>query len=163
MSQQEAPGGRAIAAAFQPPGPAIPTVHAAAGDLSTGQQLYDENCAACHAPTGIGGAMLAQQGGRRPGKITGVFIPSLERSSDVEIAEAIRTGPGAMPVFAPELITDSDVNSLVRYVRYLQDPVDAGGLPLGRVGPVAEGFVGWTFGLGILIVFIRWIGTKAGE
>ncbi len=152
-----------VTAAFDPPGPGIPAVHVAAGDLSAGQQLYDQNCAACHAPTGVGGAMLAQGGGRRPGKITGVHIPNLERSSDVEIAEAIRTGPGAMPVFGPELITDDDVNSVVRYVRYLQEPEDAGGLPIGRVGPVAEGFVGWTFGLGILIVFIRWIGTKAGE
>jgi ubiquinol-cytochrome c reductase cytochrome c subunit len=68
-----------------------------------------------------------------------------------------------MPVFGSELVSDDDINSLVRYVLYLQEPRDAGGLPIGRVGPVAEGAVGWLFGLGALILFIRWVGTKVGE
>jgi ubiquinol-cytochrome c reductase cytochrome c subunit len=68
-----------------------------------------------------------------------------------------------MPVFGPELITDGDVNSVVRYVLYLQKPRDAGGFPAGHVGPVAEGAVGWFVGLGALILFIRWVGTKVGE
>jgi ubiquinol-cytochrome c reductase cytochrome c subunit len=152
-----------VVRAFQPPGPGIPVVHPAAGHLPTGQQLYEQNCAACHAPTGIGGAMLTKQGRNGRGKITGVYIPSLEHSDEVAIAEAIRTGPGTMPVFGPELITDGDVNSVVRYVLYLQKPRDAGGFPVGHVGPVAEGAVGWFVGLGALILFIRWVGTKVGE
>lgn len=153
-----------VVRAFEPPGPDVPAVHAGAGDLSNGQELYEQNCAACHAPTAIGGAMLTQQQGRQGrGGTTGVLIPGLERSDKVEIAEAVRTGPGAMPVFGPELVTDEELDSLVRYTLYLKKPNDAGGLAIGHVGPVAEGFVGWTFGLGILVVFIRWIGTKAGE
>jgi ubiquinol-cytochrome c reductase cytochrome c subunit len=152
-----------VVRAFQPPGPGIPAVHPAAGDLSAGQQLYEQNCAACHAATGIGGAMLTQQGRNGRGHITGVYIPSLEEADGVEIAEAVRTGPGTMPLFGPELVTDDEVNSLVRYVLYLQEPRDAGGFPIGHVGPVAEGAFGWAFGLGALILFIRWVGTKVGE
>jgi ubiquinol-cytochrome c reductase cytochrome c subunit len=152
-----------VVRAFEPPGPGIPAVHPAAGDLPAGQQLYEQNCGACHAPTGIGGAMLTQQGRNKRGGTTGVLIPGLERSDAVEIAEAIRTGPGAMPVFGPEVVSDADVNSMVRYVLYLQAPRDAGGLPAGHIGPVAEGAVGWVFGLGALIIFIRWVGTKVGE
>jgi ubiquinol-cytochrome c reductase cytochrome c subunit len=105
--------------------------------------------------------MLIQQ--ERGGDIAGVLIPGFEHSDGVEIAEAIHTGPGAMPVFGPELVNDEQLDSLVRYVLYLKEPRDAGGLPIGRVGPVAEGAVGWVFGLGALVLFIRWIGTKAGE
>ena len=33
----------------------------------------------------------------------------------------------------------------------------------GVIGPVVEGAVGWLVGLGLLLLVIRWIGTKAGE
>ena len=80
-----------------------------------------------------------------------------------EIAEATRTGPGTMPVFPPTLISDEELNSLVRYTLYLQDPRDEGGAAIGHVGPVVEGAVGWALGLGTLVIVARWMGTKAGE
>ncbi len=148
---------------FEPPGPDIPAVEPDDGDLGAGQQLYEQYCAACHATTGIGGAMLMQRGDETRGGTTGILIPGFGDSDAVEIAEAIRTGPGTMPVFGPELVTEEELNSVVRYTLYLKEPRDVGGLPIGHIGPVAEGAAGWVFGLGALVVFVRWIGTKAGE
>jgi ubiquinol-cytochrome c reductase cytochrome c subunit len=141
------------------PGPHIPELDLEGADLGEGRALYQEHCSACHATTGIGGAMIAH----RDGDQTGIAIPSLAESTPVEIAEAVRTGPGAMPPFGPGLVDDDQLNSLVRYVTYLQDPDDRGGFPIGRVGPVVEGAIGWVLGLGVLILFIRWVGTKRGE
>jgi ubiquinol-cytochrome c reductase cytochrome c subunit len=81
----------------------------------------------------------------------------------VEIAEAMRVGPGTMPVFGETAFTDEEVDAIVRYVVYLQEPEDRGGLAIGRVGPVAEGAVGWIVGLGAMLLLARWIGTKTGE
>ena len=53
----------------------------------------------------------------------------------------MRTGPGQMPVFGPDTFSDHQVNSIVRYVRYLSDPDDPGGFSLGRIGPITEGLV----------------------
>jgi ubiquinol-cytochrome c reductase cytochrome c subunit len=151
------------------PGPAIPDVSARGGDLALGQRLYQQHCAACHATTGIGGAMLAQEDPGRSGRdggggdMTGVYIPDLSDSTPVEVGEAVRTGPGAMPRFGPGVLDDGELDATVRYVEDLRDPDDRGGAPIGRVGPVAEGAVGWLIGLGLLVLFIRWIGTKRGE
>ena len=146
---------------FRPRGPEIPEIHLSEGKLGEGQELYAEHCGACHALTGIGGAMLA----KKPDEsgTEGVDIPSFRRSSPIEIAEAIRTGPGTMPVFGERALDEEELNSLVRYVTYLQDPDDEGGFPVLRVGPVAEGAVGWILGLGVLVLFTRLIGTKTGE
>jgi ubiquinol-cytochrome c reductase cytochrome c subunit len=141
------------------PGPGIPELDPERADLAQGRDLYQEHCSACHATTGIGGAMLAHRDGER----AGIVIPDLAESTPVETGEAIRAGPGAMPRFGPGLVDDEDLDALVRYVSYLQDPDDRGGLPIGRIGPVIEGAVGWLVGLGILVLFIRWVGTKRGE
>ena len=146
---------------FHPGGPEIPEVHLSEGKLGEGQELYAEHCGACHALTGIGGAMLAKDA---DGSGTeGVDIPSFERSTPLEIAEAIRTGPGTMPVFGERAIDEEEMNSLVRYVTYLKNPDDEGGWPIRRLGPVVEGAVGWIIGLGVLLLFTRLIGTKTGE
>lgn len=141
------------------PGPAIPNVDPAAGDLAQGQAVYSENCAACHASTGIGGAMLADEDGHR----TGVHIPGLSAADSEDVAQAVRTGPGAMPRFGEGVISDQELNSLARYVQHLHQPDDRGGWPIGRIGPVAEGAAGWILGLGVLALFIRWVGTKRGK
>jgi ubiquinol-cytochrome c reductase cytochrome c subunit len=150
---------------FDAPGPEIPEVELE-GELTEGLVLYQENCAACHSTTGIGGALTP---GREPdaegvlARRTSLVAPGLHESSATEIAEATRVGPGTMPVFAEETLDDHDLSAIVRYVRYLQDPADPGGAPVGRVGPVIEGGIGWILGLGVLVIFIRWIGTKRGE
>lgn len=150
---------------FDAPGPEIPDVELE-GELAEGLTLYQENCAACHSTTGIGGALTP---GREPhieGELasrTSLVAPSLHESSAIQIAEATRVGPGTMPVFAEETIDDEQLSAITRYIVYLQDPADPGGAPVGRVGPVIEGGIGWILGVGILVIFIRWIGTKRGE
>jgi quinol---cytochrome-c reductase cytochrome c subunit len=144
---------------FDQPGPGIPLVDAAAGGLADGRDPSQEHCAACHAATGIGGAMLAQRGG----ETAGIVIPSVEAANPTVVGEAVRTGPGAMPVFGPGVVSDAGLDAIARYVEDLQSPDDRGGAPIGRIGPVAEGAVGWALGLGSLILFIRWVGTKRGE
>jgi quinol---cytochrome-c reductase cytochrome c subunit len=93
------------------PGPPIPDVITPPGDLQEGTQLYLDNCAACHSAAGIGGALSL-----------GRAAPSLHDATPVQVAEAMRTGPGNMPVFGPETLSRQQVNSIVRYVEYLKDP-----------------------------------------
>lgn len=130
-------------------GPDIPRVDPAAGSLVEGRELYTSFCAACHNSQGSGGAL-----GRD------YFAPHLFDATPVQTAEAIRVGPGAMPVFSPQTIDQHELDSIVRYVEYLKDPRDRGGLSLGRVGPVPEGFVAWVVGLGALLLAAFWIGTR---
>ncbi|MGH9040239.1 MAG: cytochrome bc1 complex diheme cytochrome c subunit [Acidimicrobiia bacterium] len=130
-------------------GPPIPAVNPGAGDLALGGQLYTANCAACHNSAGSGGA-LGQA----------VFAPGLRQSTHLQIAEAIRIGPGAMPVFGSDTLDDHDVDSVLRYLLHLQQADDRGGAPLGRLGPVPEGLVAWVAGLGPMLLAAFWIGTR---
>jgi ubiquinol-cytochrome c reductase cytochrome c subunit len=130
------------------PGPAIPAIDPAQGDLAQGGEIFRLNCAACHAWAGDGGALLHRE------------APPLHDATPVQIAEAVRVGPTAMPAFGTAAIPDSDLNSLVRYVRYLDHPEDHGGNPLWHLGPVAEGFIAWAFAMALLIVATRWIGDR---
>ena len=97
-------------------GPAIPKVDAGAGRLQGGDSLYRLNCAACHAWSGDGGALLNRD------------APSVHPATEVQIAEAIRTGPGNMPTFGTAAITRDQLDSVIRYVRHLDHPDDRGGL-----------------------------------
>jgi mono/diheme cytochrome c family protein len=148
---------------FAPPGPAVPHIDLEKGDLAIGQQVYQEHCASCHATTGIGGAMLIHPNEDEPRRTRGIVIPNFDHSGVQAVAEAVRTGPGSMPVFGTRAISDHELESLLVYMGYLKDPADEGGAPIGRIGPVVEGAVGWLVGLGALLLVIRWIGTKAGE
>ena len=132
------------------PGPEIPET--GGGDAAQGNELYIDNCAACHSTSGIGAALTS-----------GLVAPDLFESSPVEVAEAIRIGPGTMPVFGEETFDAQQVEDIVAYVSYIQEPQDPGGAPLGHVGPITEGAVGWLVGAGLLLLIIRWIGTKADE
>lgn len=147
-----------FSSAFAPRGPAIPDVDPVAGDLALGFELYQTNCAACHSTTGIGGTLPRGSASGLIGR-SEPAIPGLRASTATEIAEAMRTGPGAMPVFGADAFSQRDVDSIVRYVLYLQRPVNAGGGDLGRIGPVAEGAVSWFAGLGALLWLARRIGT----
>jgi ubiquinol-cytochrome c reductase cytochrome c subunit len=135
-------------------GPPIPAVDPGAGDLTEGAELYEVNCAACHSSAGIGGALTQ-----------GLEAPSILTSTPTQIAEALRLGgTGNMPVFGPDTLDQRQMDSVVRYViEALQRPRDRGGLALGHIGPIAEGFIAWAVGLLLLLVFVRWTGTKANE
>ena len=146
---------------FDPVGPDVPTVDDHIGATPEGTELYLENCAACHATTGVGAAITS--GKEDEDFPTDIIAPSLLDSTRLEVAEAIRSGPGTMPVFGEGTFTDEEVNEIVGYVSYLADPDDRGGAPIGRIGPVAEGAVGWLVGVVLVLALIRWMGTKAGE
>lgn len=132
-----------------PGGIDIPRVNVGDGDLSQGQQAYALNCAACHSTNGNGGAVGPQ------------IAPPLHAATIRQIAEAIRIGPGAMPVFDANVIPAAQLNSLVRYVLYLRDPAHPGGAPLGYNGPIVEGFIALLVALGAVIVVTRYIGERS--
>lgn len=137
------------------PGPAIPRTDPQAGNLGEGADLYLINCAACHSSTGFGGALT-----------NGLQAPGLQDSTPVEIAEAIRLGgqglrSGHMPKFGPDALDQHQLDSVIRYVLYLQHPRDRGGAGLAHLGPIVEGLLAWAGALLILVVYIRWLGTRA--
>ena len=130
-------------------GPPIPEVNPSKGDLADGGVLFRQNCQACHSATGAGGALSY-----------GRAAPSLGQSTATQVGAAMRSGPGQMPVFDPQSLSPDDVDSIARYVQYLERPEDPGGLSLGRLGPIPEGFLVWVFGLGVLLIVCVWIGGR---
>lgn len=113
------------------PGLPIPDPHPEHGDVSKGQALFREHCAGCH--------QIAAEGGY----VTGGIPPPLDRSTPVQVAEAVRIGPYLMPSFSEKQISDAELDSLVAYVEYTKHPEDPGGWAIGHVGPVPEGMVTW--------------------
>jgi len=131
-------------------GPALPDVDLSDADLANGGLLYRANCQACHSASGSGGALSY-----------GRAAPGLADATPSQVGAAVRTGPGQMPVFGPEIVSADDLNDLALYVRYLKSPEDPGGLPIGRTGPIPEGFVAWLVGIGALLALVFWIGTRS--
>lgn len=130
-------------------GAAIPEIDVNRADLVEGGELFRANCAACHGAAAIGGALASAR-----------QAPPLRPATPLEVAEAIRIGPGFMPNFGPETFTDEQVENISAYVEHLDHADDPGGSGLGRVGPIPEGFVGWLVGLGALLVAAYWIGER---
>lgn len=131
-------------------GPQLPTIHLKGADLAEGGEIFRANCQACHSASGSGGALSY-----------GRAAPSLRLAEPEQIAGAVRSGPGQMPVFSPDEIDAKDLDDLVSYVQYLRKPDDKGGLAIGRVGPVPEGFVAWSVGVVLLLACVFWIGTRS--
>lgn len=132
-----------------PGGVPIPEVHPALGSLSFGEATFQANCAPCHGTTGRGGAVGPQD------------APPVVHANPTQVAEAIRIGPGTMPVFDESTIDQHALNSVVRYVEYLRAPDDRGGAGLGGVGPLVEGFVALAGGLVLIVLVTRVIGTRS--
>lgn len=139
----------AYVALLQPGGPPIPPVDLEGGSLQLGRQLWLNTCSSCHGAPAVGESV----GG-------GEIAPSLEDSTPVQVVEAIRIGPGLMPKFSERTYDRAEVDSIARYVDYLQESDDPGGFGLGRIGPVAEGFAAFVVGIGILLLVVRLTGTK---
>jgi ubiquinol-cytochrome c reductase cytochrome c subunit len=131
------------------PGPEIPAVDPLAGDLGTGQELFVSNCAPCHGATGGGGAVGE-----------GALAPSLLGSKPLDVAEAVVSGPGQMPVFG---FTEHERNSIAAYVEDIQTRRDPGGADIGGVGPVPEGYVAWALGTVAVLLVCVFIGGRGGE
>lgn len=134
-------------------GPAIPTIDGYANaNLARGLELFTSNCAACHGPTAAGVAV-----GQRD------VSSNLDQASPLEIAEAIRIGPGVMPVFGEDVVGQDDLEAIVRWVLDLRERAAPGGAHLGRSGPVSEGFVAWFAGLGLLTIVMYLLGEHTQE
>jgi mono/diheme cytochrome c family protein len=73
-----------------------------------GRELYEQSCASCHGGLGEGGVGPALDAGSGAASL-----------SDEQIAGVIRVGPGSMPGF--DHLSDEQVDSLVEYVRTLQE------------------------------------------
>jgi ubiquinol-cytochrome c reductase cytochrome c subunit len=135
----------------------IPDVDPARGNLQRGRELYGQACAACHGMNGAGAAL----GGEN-------IAVSLQDVEPIDVAEAIKIGPGQMPVGGglPDYEfgtaqSRQDVDDIARYVESLRTtPYNRGGAPIGGKGPVPEGFVAWVIGLGILVLAARWIAGR---
>jgi ubiquinol-cytochrome c reductase cytochrome c subunit len=130
-------------------GPGLPRLEVGAGDLPGGGELYRLHCAACHSASGAGGALSY-----------GHNAPTLLAATQVQVAEAIRVGPGEMPAFGRDQLSDEEVQDVVRYVEELQEVADPGGLSLGRIGPIPEGAVAILLGTGLCILACWWIGNR---
>ena len=88
----------------------------------------------------------------------GAVAPPLHEVAPTQVGEAVRTGPGAMPQFGPDQVTDEQLAEIAAYLQFLgRDEAAPGGQTLGGVGPVVEGYVGWIVYLVALVGLTRWI------
>jgi ubiquinol-cytochrome c reductase cytochrome c subunit len=135
-------------------GPQVPpsdeNLVAGSDKLADGGQLFRLNCASCHGATGRGAPLSA-----------GKIAPGLTLATDSQIYTAMLSGPENMPVFSDNQITPEQKHEIISYIKYLQDSKDPGGAGLARIGPVSEGLLIWTAGLGVLMITILWIGAKS--
>lgn len=136
------------------PGPGIPGEehlnYERDGNTAEGGELFRTNCAMCHNFAGQGGALTQ-----------GKYAPSVMGVEERHIYEAMITGPQSMPVFSDKTITPEEKLSIIKWIKAAEAEPQLGGAALGRVGPVTEGLLVWTFGLGLLIGVAVWLATKA--
>ena len=134
-------------------GPDIPDIEGwEEANLSHGLELFTQNCAACHGPTAQGVAV-----GQRD------ISSSLDVVPPEQIAEAVRSGPGVMPRFLSDTMSDEDLQSVVAWVMDLRDRESPGGWSFGRSGPVAEGAIAIVVGLGLLTIVMYLLGEKSHD
>jgi ubiquinol-cytochrome c reductase cytochrome c subunit len=110
------------------------------GDVSEGGHLFRTYCSTCHGTSVRGGVMA----------FTGVNAPALTTKSPALIAGAIRWGPGPMPSFPTSVLDDRQLDSIVKYVQFVQHPPHPGGDAIGFAGPVPEGLVACMIMLGLI-------------
>ena len=127
-------------------GPEIPEVAPELGDISAGQLLFVDNCAACHGATANGGAVGPD-----------ALAPSLYAATDVQIAEATIVGPGEMPKFT---FDSEELNHIVAFMADLRADAPPGGADIGGIGPVPEGLIGWGVGVLCLVAICFVIGSR---
>ena len=108
------------------------------------------NCAMCHNAAGAGGALTR-----------GKFAPTLMGVKEQHIYEAMETGPQNMPVFNDANLTPEEKRDVITYLKAQEKNVSPGGMKLGSLGPVSEGLLIWTVGLGIVIVFVIWLTSRS--
>ena len=126
-------------------GPSIPEPRVETASVPSGQRLFIANCAPCHGATAHGGAV----GG-------GALAPALDVATPVQVAEAMLIGPGEMPVFSG--LPQGQRDAVVSYVAFLQAQPNPGGVSIGAIGPVPEGFAAWVLGLGLILIVVLVVG-----
>lgn len=129
-------------------GPAVPDLELGDIDQSRGGELYRQNCASCHNWDGKGGALVGRQN-----------APDLHAVPSTQIAEAVRIGPGSMPSFGSDVLTDQDLADVVAYVQYLEEPEDEGGYGLAHWGPATEAVAAF-LAVGALLLITGWMGER---
>ena len=136
------------------PGPEIPTEgmlnYERDGEVAEGGELFRTNCAMCHNFAGQGGALTQ-----------GKYAPTVMGVEARHIYEAMITGPQSMPVFSDKTITPEEKLSMIKWIKSVEAEPQLGGAALGRVGPVTEGLLVWTLGIGLLIGVAVWLAAKA--
>ena len=136
------------------PGPSIPTDavlnYERDGSTAQGGELFRTNCAMCHNFAAQGGALTQ-----------GKYAPTLMGVQPKQMYEAMITGPQSMPVFSDKTITPAEKLSIIKWVKAAEAEPALGGAALGRVGPVTEGLLVWTLGIGLLIGVAVWLAMKA--
>jgi ubiquinol-cytochrome c reductase cytochrome c subunit len=120
------------------------------GNAAEGGELFRTNCAMCHNFAAQGGALTQ-----------GKYAPTLMGVEPKHIYEAMITGPQSMPVFSDKTITPEEKLSIIKWIKAAEAEPNLGGASLGRVGPVTEGLLVWTFGLGLLVGIAVWLASKA--
>ncbi|WP_417235058.1 c-type cytochrome [Arthrobacter sp.] len=133
-------------------GPAVPdgeVLDTSKGNAATGGEIFRVNCAMCHNAAAAGGALTR-----------GKFAPSLAGVSEQHIYEAMATGPQNMPVFNDSNITPDEKRDVITFLKEIEAQGSPGGAQLGSLGPVSEGLLIWTAGLGIVIAFTIWLTSR---
>jgi ubiquinol-cytochrome c reductase cytochrome c subunit len=134
-------------------GPEIPDIEGwEDADLARGLELFTQNCAACHGPTAQGIAV-----GQRDVSST------LDVAEPIEIAQAIRSGPGVMPRFLEDTMTEEEVREVTAWIMDLRERESPGGWAFGRSGTVTEGFLAVVIGLGLLSIIMYLLGERSRD
>jgi ubiquinol-cytochrome c reductase cytochrome c subunit len=134
-------------------GPEIPDIEGwEDADLSHGLELFTQNCAACHGPTAQGIAV-----GQRDVSST------LDVADPREVTVAIRSGPGVMPRFLEDTMSEEEVKAVTAWVMDLREREAPGGWSFGRSGTVTEGFLAVLVGLGLLSVIMYLLGDRSRD
>ena len=128
-------------------GPDLPKV--GHGSVAAGGELFSLECSACHAWSGHGSV------------INGGDAPSVLPANRLQIASAVRIGPGQMPAFGTSALSDRELDDVVAFTHQLRHPKDQGGFGLWHRGPVTEGAASAIFGVGAILLAVGWIGDKA--
>ncbi len=80
-------------------------------DVALGGSEFRASCAPCHSAAGAGGALSY-----------GRAAPDLAQAEPLQVASAMRSGPGPMPVFGPDVIDQAELNAVTAYVQYRPPP-----------------------------------------
>lgn len=115
--------------------------------VARGGRLYRLYCAGCHRVTAVGSAL----------PYAGINAPSLQKIPMSVVPIFIRQGPGPMPAFPKEVLSNRDVTAITKYIHFLQHKPSPGGWAIGFIGPFSEGFVAIAIGLLAIVLCAVWI------